>query len=127
MTKSDIAVGLLKGSLLLYGWLIICGIWKLITLALHIEFKWIIATCVWVAVYGTWCQITKSIRRKNDTSYVPHTCVDTGDIVRANKFSTEYGLTPGKEYEILKHYGERYAVQNDAGVDVICTYRCFTR
>ena len=64
ITKSDIAVGLLHGGLYFNTWLVVCGAWKLITWALHIEFKWIIATCVWVSVYGAWRQFVKYVRRK---------------------------------------------------------------
>lgn len=39
MTRSDFAIGLLKGGLYLYSWLIVCGIWKLITMGLRVEYS----------------------------------------------------------------------------------------
>lgn len=64
---------------------------------------------------------------KNDLSYIPQEQVKVGNRVRANKLSAEYSLTPGKEYEILGHYGIRYAVKNDDGMTTVCSYKCFAK
>lgn len=60
-------------------------------------------------------------------SYVLPERVKKGDMVKANEFAEEFGLTPGKEYEILEHYGLEYKVKNDAGVEDIYSYEYFTR
>lgn len=70
--RSTIAVIMVKASVYLNGWLIICAMWKLITLLLHIPFKWTVATVLWVIAYVIKIQICKRIRRNGSGKEISH-------------------------------------------------------
>lgn len=70
--KSTIAVIMIKAAVYLNGWLIICAMWKLITMPLHIPFRWTVATVLWVIAYVIKIQICKRIRQNGSGKEMPH-------------------------------------------------------